>query len=62
MNQVIDNAEFKYVSYLNEDLKKILINPALEVFSRIGKSFVKMSNNTNMYGYDKVFFKSEGVS
>ena len=58
VTQVIDNAEFKSAFDLNEDLKKILIDPGLEVFPRIGKSFVKMSNNTNMYGYDKQCFLS----
>ena len=33
VTQVIDNADFIYVFDLNEDLKKILIAPGLEVFS-----------------------------
>ena len=58
VTQVIENAEFKSVTEINEDLKKILIEPALKVFPKKSKTFIKKSNNSSIPGYDKQCYLS----
>lgn len=53
VSRVIENADFKLVSELNDDLKKILIEPALKTFPHKRDKFTKKSNNSNLSGYDK---------
>lgn len=58
VTQVIVNADFKSLSEINEELKKIFIEPTLKVFPKKGKPFIKKNNNCSIPGYDQQCYLS----
>ena len=61
MTHVIDNVHLKSVSELNDDLKKILIEPAVKVFPKKSKIFVRKSNSSNIPEYDSVISVEKSI-
>ena len=58
VNEIVEKVYVLSVDDVSQQLKHILIDPALKIFPQFSKKYIKTSNNSNMAGYDKQCYKS----